>query len=412
MSGGHSLTFRNGSVILPDRIVEDGVVVVEDGRIAFAGSADEAPGSPDTGGPGAETVDAGGGYLAPGFVDIHVHGARGADFMDGTEEAFRTAIAGHTRYGTTTIFPTTTTGSPAHLDRMLDACEAVRSSWKPADHARIGGVHWYGPYFASDKVGAHPAGHERNPDPEEYRRAFSRGIVRIATCAAELPGAEEFYRAAREHGIFPTCGHSNATWSEMQRGFDAGLRHVDHFWCAMSSTESVRKRSVPAHPYEGSMAEFALFEEGMSTEVLADGEHLAPELLRFAFRFKGPGRLCLVTDASRAVDMPEGEYLIGPLEAGEVFVNNGKVGVGLKGGLASTVKGMDHMLRVMSEQCGGELHEVFRMATLTPAERVGMADSIGSLEAGKLADVQVLDRGLHPRRVFVEGVEYVAPGGP
>ncbi|MFT5469433.1 MAG: N-acetylglucosamine-6-phosphate deacetylase [Verrucomicrobiales bacterium] len=395
--------FRNGTLIFPQQLLESGAVVIEDGRITFAGPEADAEFPVD-----AEIIDAEGGFIAPGFVDLHVHGASGADFMDGTPDAVRTAIAGHTKFGTTTIFPTTTTGSPAHLERMLDACEAVQKTWNPGEHARLAGVHWYGPYFASSKVGAHPAGHERDPDPDEYTKAFDResGIVKIATCAAELPGAEAFYRACADHGIFATCGHSNATFDEMQRGFDAGLRHVDHFWCAMSSTDSVRQRTEP--PYQGSMAEFVLFEDEMSTEVLADGEHLAPELLKFALKFKGPERLCLVTDASRAVGMPPGEYLIGPLEAGEPLLSNGRVGVGLppKTGLASTVKGMDHMIRVMYAQSGGRLPEVFRMATLTPAERVGMDDSIGSLEAGKLGDVQVLSRDLDVKRVFVQGVEF------
>lgn len=400
-----AILIRNGTLILPQQLLANGAVLIEDGKIAFAGPEAEEP-------PQAEIIDAQGGYIAPGFVDLHVHGARNADFMDGTTEAVRIGCAGHTKYGTTTIFPTTTTGAPAHLERMLDACEAVQRDWKPGEHARLAGVHWYGPYFATEKVGAHPAGHERDPDPDEYAKAFGResGIVKIATCAAELPGAEEFYRACSERGIFATCGHSNATFNEMQRGFDAGLRHVDHFWCAMSSTDSVRKRTDP--PYQGSMAEFVLFEEEMSTEVLADGEHLAPELLKFALKFKGPERLCLVTDASRAVDMPEGEYLIGPLEAGEPFLNNGRVGVGIppKAGLASTVKGMDHMIRVMHEQTEASLPDVFRMATLTPAERVGMADSIGSLEPGKLGDVQILSRDLEVRRVFIEGVEFQTDG--
>ncbi|MEX2579806.1 MAG: amidohydrolase family protein [Verrucomicrobiales bacterium] len=391
--------FRNGTVVLPDLLVEDGVVVARGGRIESVGRAAELE-VPE----GAGIVDAGGGYIAPGFVDLHVHGACGADFMDGTEEAVRRATTGHTRYGTTTIFPTTTTATPEHLDRMLDACEAVQRSWKPGDHARIAGVHWYGPYFASSKVGAHPGGLERAPDPGEYLKAFERGIVRIATCAAELPGAEDFYRETRRRGMLATCGHSNASWPEMERGFEAGLRHVDHFWCAMSSIRSLQDRFDT--PYRGSMAEFVLFEKEMSTEVLADGEHLAPELLNFAFRFKGPQRLCLVTDANRAVDMPEGEYLIGPEEAGNPFLNNGRVGVGLDGGLASTVRGMDHMVRVMFAQTEASLPEVVRMASLTPAERGGISEETGSLEAGKRADVQILGRDLETERVFIEGIEF------
>ena len=393
------LAFHNGTVILPDRLVEDGVVVCRDGRIHAVGASVDVS-VPDN----TIKIDADHGYIAPGFVDQHVHGALGADFMDGTEQAVRTAIKGHTRYGTTSIFPTTTTGTPEHLNRMLDACEAVTKSWRPGDHARLAGVHWYGPYFGSDKVGAHPAGLERKPDPAEYLSAFDRGLIRIATCAAELPGAVEFYRAAHERGYLATCGHSNASWSEMQRGFDAGLRHVDHFWCAMSTTDSIGQRL--GAPYQGSMAEFVTMNDEMSTEVLADGEHLAPELLEFAFRFKGPKRLCLVTDASRAVDMPEGEYLIGPTEAGKPFMNNGNVGVGSKGGLASTVRGMDFMVRVMLEQTSASLTEVVRMASLTPAERVSMSNEFGSLEVGKYADVQVLTSDLHTQSVFIEGVQW------
>lgn len=397
-----NIAFRNGTVVLPNSTIEDGVVVCAEGRITAVGKADEVK-IPD----GAEVMDAAGGYIAPGFVDQHVHGALGADFMDGTEEAVRLAIRGHTRYGTTSIFPTTTTGSPEHLNRMLDACEAVRSSWQPGDHARVAGVHWYGPYFSSDKVGAHPDGFERNPVPAEYLSAFERDIVRIATCAAELPGAEMFYREAMRRGMLATCGHSNASFQEMQRGFESGLRHVDHFWCAMSSVTTIGKRL--GTPYQGSMAEYVIMNGEMSTEVLADGEHLAPELLEFAYRMKGPERLCLVTDSNRAVDMPVGEYLIGPKEAGKPFHHNGRVGVGSNGGLASTAVGMDHMVRTMWEQTSASLPEVVRMASLTPAERIGMDREIGSLAPGKFADVQILNREMFTRRVFISGVEFTAP---
>ncbi|MGI9244617.1 MAG: amidohydrolase family protein, partial [Verrucomicrobiales bacterium] len=176
-----------------------------------------------------------------------------------------------------------------------------------------------------------------------------------------------------------------------------------HFWCAMSSVASVRGRL--GCPMRGSMEQFVLFNDGMSTEVLADGEHLSPELLQFAFRFKGPERLCLVTDASRAVDMPVGEYRFGPASDGIAFHNNGRVGEALGGGLASTVVGMDHMVRQMANDCGAELHEVIRMASLTPAELTGISGRTGSLEEGKDADLLLLDRELRVQRVWVGGVE-------
>jgi N-acetylglucosamine-6-phosphate deacetylase len=391
--------FLNGRVILPDRALDDGAVVARGGRITAVGRREDlvAP-------KGATVVDAGGGLIAPGFVDIHVHGGDGADFMDGTPDAVRTATRCHGRHGTTTIFPTTTTGSRAQIEAMLSACETVQRRWTLADGARIGGVHFYGPYFAEDKVGCHLKSGRRDPDPAEYRRHFDRGIIRVATCSAELPGAEAFYREARRRGCLVTCGHSNATWSEMARAFRAGMRHVDHFWCAMSSVPSVRARL--GYPMQGSMEEFVLADEAMSTEVLADGEHLAPELLDYAYRMKGVERLCLVTDSSRAVDMPPGRYRFGPIADGEWFTSNGRVGIQTPESLASSIVGMDTMMRNMARMTSAGEVDAIRMATLTPADRVGMAAEIGSLEAGKRADVLILSRALDVQRTFIGGEEF------
>jgi N-acetylglucosamine-6-phosphate deacetylase len=391
--------FLNGALILPDRLLPDGVVVIDGDRIRAVGPRTHV--RPPK---GADEIDARGGFIAPGLVDIHVHGGRGADYMDGTADAVRVANRCHAAHGTTTIFPTTTTGTPAEIDAMLDACAEARRTWSVADGARIGGVHFYGPYFAPDKVGCHPVTGRRDPHPDEYRRALGRGLVRVATAAAELNGAEAFYREARRRRCLVTCGHSNASWTEMARAFRAGVRHVDHFWCAMSSVPGVRQRL--GYPMQGSMAEFVLSYGEMSTEVLADGEHLAPELLEFAFRMKGPQRLCLVTDASRAVDMPPGQYRFGPQATGEWFTSNGKVGYQEGAGLASTVVGMDTMIRTMKSRTTATLPEVVRMASLTPAERVGYATEIGSLEKGKRADVLVLTRRLNVSTVYIGGAAF------
>ena len=392
-----SALLLRGTVVLPDRLLEGGCVLCEDGRIVSVGTDPEAPN-------GGEAVEAA--FVAPGFVDIHTHGGAGADFMDGTPEAVLTVCRAHARHGTTTVFPTTSTGSPELIRRMLDACMSTRGSWRPGpDGARIGGVHLYGPYFAEDKLGCHPEEGRRDPDPGEYHTLFDLEIVRVATCAAELPGALEFYREAAARGYLITCGHSNATWAEMAAAFEAGVRHVDHFWCAMSSIASVRERL--GFPMQGSMAEFVLAHEEMSTEVIADLEHLSAELLEFAFRMKGAERLCLVTDASRALDMPPGEYLFGPLDAGEPITSDGRVGRA-GGTLASSITGMDRMVRNTLSSTGASLSDVVRMASLTPAERAGIAADVGSLEPGKRADVLALGAGLEVERVFVGGLELSA----
>jgi len=187
----------------------------------------------------------------------------------------------------------------------------------------------------------------------------------------------------------------------MARGFRAGMRHVDHFWCAMSSVPSIRDRL--GSPMQGSMDQFVIMQEEMSTEVIADGCHLAPELLEFAFKMKGPERLCLVTDCNRAMDMPPGDYRFGPNKDGEWFKSDGKVGFQPGRGLASSVVGMDTMVRNMQAMTSASVSEAVRMGSLTPAERAGVADDVGSLEVGKLADVLVLNKKLEVQRVFVDG---------
>lgn len=390
------LLIQNGTLILPDRLIEDAGVLCEHGKIKAAGKRIAVP-------KGAVVVDAKGGYISPGFIDIHVHGGAGADFMDGTVPAVRTALKAHALHGTTTIFPTTTTGAPVQIMAMLGACREAKRGWEPVHGARMAGVHLYGPYFAPDKVGCHSREGRRAPDPEEYARWFRDDLVRIATCAAELPGAETFYQMARKRRCLITCGHSNANWAEMESAFKSGMRHVDHFWCAMSSVASLRTRF--GTPMQAGMEQFVLANAEMSTEVIADGMHLSPELLDFAFRMKGAQRLCLVTDCNRALDMPPGRYRFGSEDDGSFFESDGRVGFVPGQGLASSVVGMDHMMRHMKKNTSATLPEAVRMASLTPAERTGIARSCGSLEKGKLADVLVINRRLEVQRTFIGGVE-------
>ncbi len=388
----------HGEVILPDRTWPGAFVHCDSaGRISAVNAEP----------PSADIEVREGRYIAPGYVDLHVHGGDGADYMDGTPEAVRVANRAHARHGTTTIFPTTTTGSPAEIAAMLAACREVKHSWTAEAGARIGGVHYYGPYFAPDKVGCHSLEGRRDPVAEEYEAVLAMdGLIRIATCAAELPGATEFYRAARTAGCLVTCGHSNSTWTEMARAYEAGMRHVDHFWCAMSSVASLR--TSHGTPMQASMEQFVLAHPEMSTEVIADGRHLSPELLEFAFRMKGARRLCLVTDANRALGLAAGRYRFGPAQTGSWFESDGEVGFVPGQGLASSVRGMDHMVRVMAQSTTATLADVVRMASLTPAERAGIATEVGSLEAGKRADVLILGPDLDVRHVVLGGIDSVS----
>jgi N-acetylglucosamine-6-phosphate deacetylase len=176
------------------------------------------------------------------------------------------------------------------------------------------------------------------------------------------------------------------------------MSHVDHFWCAMSSVASVRTRL--GTPMQGSMLEFVLAHPTMSTEVIADGYHLAPELLEFAWQMKKSSMLCLVSDTSRALDMPPGKYAFGHPEENVWIESTGKVGLSPAGGLASSVVALDHCVRHMAKVTKIPLWEIVRMATLTPAERTGIAADRGSLVAGKRADLLLLDKRLQVQKVF------------
>jgi N-acetylglucosamine-6-phosphate deacetylase len=395
----------NATVILPDRLISNGALDVEDGQLTAVGRSGELP--QWTG----ETIDANGDFVAPGFVDLHVHGGDNADFMDGTIDAFETVVRAHARHGTTSIVATSTVARHDQtLTFLKNARTLQRRGAEPARGlSRVIGAHLYGPYFNEEKVGCHPKDPARPPTAEEYEQYLQFADVMLtATCAPELPGAADFYRAASARGIRLNAGHSNATWAEMTQAYALGVRHVDHFYCAMSSVSSLRERC--GTPMQASMLEFVLDSDDMTTEVIADGRHLSPELLRFVVKWKGADRTALVTDCSRALDQPAGLYTFGPLEGGETFYSDG--GVGLlpdSENLASSVRGMDFMVRHMHQSAGVDLVTAVRMASLTPATILGLEKNFGSLEAGKRADVLVFNAQIEIRRVFVGGEELHPP---
>jgi N-acetylglucosamine-6-phosphate deacetylase len=387
------LLFTNATLILPDRLL-DGHLRTAAGRIA-AVAAGPPPES------AAEVIDLGGSYLAPGYVDLHVHGGAGADFMDGTPEAFRAVCQAHARHGTTSLLPTSTAARHDQVLTFLGLCRRFRA--EDTGGARVLGAHFYGPYFAAEARGCHPAEPIRPPDPAEFAAYLDfADAIATATVAPELPGAEAFACACRGRGVRLNAGHSHATFAQTEAAVGWGVRHVDHLFCAMS--DRARLRQTQTYPMRGGVLEATLYFDELTTEVIADGKHLAPELLRLAYKVKGPDRLALVTDCNRALDMPDGEYVFGPLDGGSPFTRHD--GVGLmpdRLALASGVVGMDHLVRTMHAATGAPLPEVVRMATLTPARIAGHGAEVGSLTVVKRADLLVLDRDLAVRAVYHDG---------
>ncbi len=209
------LVIENAQVILPTSVLPNACVVCVDGVIEYVGS------KPRRAPKQAFIVDAKNQFLSPGFVDIHVHGGGGFDFMDATLQAVAAICGAHRKHGTTTLFPTTTTGTKDDILSMIACCKAYQehSSSGALTGARIAGVHLYGPFFAPDKSGCHLSSECRSPDAAEYDDYFKTNMVSIATCAAELPNAAAFYRKAKRRNCLITCGHSNASWNEMHKAF-------------------------------------------------------------------------------------------------------------------------------------------------------------------------------------------------
>ena len=387
--------FYNGSILCPDLLVRGGAVLTDGDRIAAIRQV-------YTGSEGREGTDLEGHLLVPGFIDLHVHGGHGADFMDGTEEAFRTVCRAHARHGTTALLATTTVARHDQHMRFLEVCRALHE--KPTGGAVVAGAHFYGPYFGEAARGCHPAEALRPPVESEYRAYLEfADVIRTATVAPELPGAEAFVRACLARGVRCNAGHSHATFDQVAEAVRYGIRHVDHLFCAMS--DRARLRQSQTYPMRGGLMEATLFFDDLTTEVIADGKHLAPELLRLAFKIKGPKRLAIVTDANRALDMPDGEYLFGSLDGGEPIRRVDDVGVTLDGlSLASGVLGMDAGVRNMLNVTP-TLYEAIEMATLTPARIAGLDADRGSIEVGKRADLVVLNGDFEVMRVYVGGEE-------
>jgi N-acetylglucosamine-6-phosphate deacetylase len=389
-----SLYFTNGAILLADRAIANGQVGVRSARIDVVTETTRPLPSDCT------IIDLAGGYLSPGFIDVHVHGGGGHDFMDGTEEAFRAVCQAHARHGTTSLLPTTTVARHDQHLAFLDVCR--RFKLQDTGGARILGAHFYGPYFAPEARGCHPADALRPPISAEYEQYLSFDCIARATVAPELPGAEAFVRACRARGIGCNAGHSYATFAQMEAARTWGVTHVDHLFCAMS--DRARLRIEQTYPMRGGVMEATLFFDDLTTEVIADGKHLQRELLLLAYKIKGPDRLALVTDCNRALDMPDGPYIFGPKDGGEPIVRKDNVGVMPDGkSLASGVVGMIECVRTFHDLTGVPLVEVIRMASLTPGRIAGVDSDTGSIAVGNRADLLVLDRDLNVKQVYVGG---------
>ena len=366
-------------------------VVVQDGRIA-AVLEDGAP-LPS----GARVLDAAGAYVTPGFIDVHVHGGAGADFMDATPEAIRTVCRYHASGGTTGLLATTAAAPAGELRHVLGALAEAQAS--PTTGAAILGVHMEGPYFAPSKCGCHLPDQVRAPEPEEYIPLLDAhpGLVRWMTLAPEVPGGLDLIRALSARGAVPAAGHTEADEDLLVEAIDAGLKHATHLYNAMSTITKRGPYRVPG------LVETALSDDRLTAEVIADGFHLAPALLKIAARAKGPERVLLVTDAMRGAGMPDGTYTFGPLNGTTAIVENGVARTPDNTGFASSTARTCDLVRNMIRLAGCRLIDAIQMASTTPAEALDLGHRKGHLRAGYDADLVILDDDFTVRATIVAG---------
>lgn len=388
-------SLTHGTLILEDTELADGLLVVGDGRIEYAGPyrAELLP-------PGCVEVDVRGYYVAPGFIDLHVHGGAGADFMDATDEAVESILRYHLQHGTTAYMPTTATEPLDRILKAIDAIERYRKNSQP--YGRVLGVHIEGPYLAPTKKGCHRADWLRLPEESEWKQILERGKIGRMTLAPELPGARPLVEALVRKQAVASAGHSEALYHEMMEAVGWGITHVTHLYSVMTSAMNNRWRGT-RNPRSGGILEAVYLHEELTSELITDGVHLAAEVMQLALRIKGHQGLAIVTDAMRAAGMPDGEYSFGSIDGTIAEVANGEARVKGDVALASSVVPMNEMVKRFWKLTGCRLWQAVHMASLTPARIAGVENQLGSLKAGKLADILVLNSELGVEQVYLGG---------
>lgn len=384
------LKIFNGKILTPFRTIQSGTVLVSDGIITEVKEGNIEISD-------AIEIDAKGNYIAPGFIDIHVHGGGGHDFMDGTETAFLKAAETHARFGTTSLSPTTLTSEKKDLLHTLELYESANK--KNINGAQFLGMHLEGPYFAMSQRGAQDPRYIRNPDPEEYMDviAHSNSIKRWSA-APELPGAIPFAQYLLSKGILPALAHTDAIYEEVLEGFENGYTLATHLYSGMSG---VSRRN--AFRYAGAI-ESAFLIDGMDVEIIADGIHLPAPLLKLIYKIKGPDRIALITDAIRGASMPEGESVIGNIHTGlKVILEDGVAKLPDRSCFAGSVATTDRLVRNMVNMADVPLLEAVRMMSLTPARIMNVDDKKGSLVKGKDADIVLFDEDINIQTTIIKG---------
>lgn len=372
----------NARILTPQGWLKDGSVLIRDNKILEVTNCDLAV-------IGAQLVDVKGMYVLPGGVEIHAHGGGGRDFMECTEDAFRTAVSTHMRYGTTSIFPTLSSSTVPMIEQAADTCTRLMQE----KNSPILGLHLEGHYLNMAMAGGQMPENIKNPDPNEYIPIVERwNCIKRWDAAPELPGAMQFGKYISAKGILAAVAHTQAEFEDIRTAYEAGYTHATHFYNAMPGFHKRRE-----YKYEGTVESIYLLDD-MTVEVVADGIHVPPTILRLVYKIKGVERTCLITDAL-ACAASDSREAFDP----RVIIEDGVCKLADRSALAGSIATMDRLIRTMVQKADIPLADAVRMASETPARIMGVYDRKGSLQKGKDADIMVMDDDLKIRAVWSMG---------
>ncbi len=380
----------NAKVITPFEIISHCSVLIKAGKIAEIDRT-------NTKKQGFEQWDADGCYLSPGFIDIHVHGGGGHDFMDGEVKGFLKIAAVHAQYGTTAMVPTSLTSEKEQLQEMLN-------TYEKANAQNIGGsvflgMHLEGPYFAMNQRGAQDPRFIRDPDPLEYEEILKRApLIARWSAAPERKGALTFGRRLKEEGILAAMAHTDAIYEEVLEAVANGYTLSTHLYSGMSGV--TRKN---AFRYAGVIESSLLLDE-LDVEVIADGVHLPSPLLKLIYKVKGPEKIALITDAMRAAGTAVSKSVLGHKDNGlPVLIEDGVAKLPDRSSFAGSVATTNRLVRTMMEMADVPLLQAVNMASRTPARIMGISHRKGSILQGMDADLTIFDDQINVKATIIEG---------
>lgn len=379
----------NVTLVAPEGLYPNAAIDFEGGKITAVHTD-----IPTT--PADETIDGKGNFACPGFVDIHLHGGGGVDFMRATPEEIQTGCAAHANYGTTTLLPTTVTASKEQTVKMIENVHKAKAITR---ECTIAGVHLEGPCVNPKQAGAQDPDNLINPTPElldTLLAAWPDGI-KIMGVAPELPGGIEFGKALKEKGILATIAHSDADYDTCVDALAAGYCDITHIYSGCSMVHRVNGFR------HGGVVEAGLVEDGFTVQVIADGRHLPAELLKLIVKCKGTDRISLITDAlfPAGADLPDGTWLR-QADGRPIILEDGVLKLEDRQAFAGSVATMDRLVRNMVNLAGVSLSDAVTMATATPAKVACLAGK-GQLKPGYDADIVLLDSNLQVATVYSMG---------